>query len=139
MEREEWMDGLMTKTARVLSHMLDFRAQNHGVISSNLSNIDTPGYKPKELEFDQELKRAVEQSGIRLTKTDGKHLSSGTGTLDNPVFGSHRLLSLGRGNDLDLDREMAKMAQNNLLYEATVKLLSKKFETMKMIIEERRR
>ena len=56
-----------------------------------------------------------------------------------PSFSAHRVRSVdGTPYDLDLDREMAKMAQNNLLYEATVKILSKKFDALRTAIEGRR-
>ena len=132
--------GLMDKTMGVLSKMLDFRAKNHGVIASNLSNIDTPGFRPKELEFNEELRRAVDRTGIQMKRTNDKHFSGPGGALgkDGASFSVHPLESPdGNGNELDLDREMAKMSQNNLLYEATVKLLSKKFDELKTAIEGR--
>jgi flagellar basal-body rod protein FlgB len=131
---------LMDKTMGLLSHVLDYRAKNHGVISGNLSNIDTPGFEPKELEFDEVLKRAVEQPKLPLKRTNNMHLSSGM-TDGKPSFSLHTLEAKGKRdpNDLDIDREMAKMSQNNLLYEATVKILSKKFEALRAAIEERRR
>lgn len=130
-------NGMMNKTMGLLSHMLDFRSKNHGVIASNLSNVDTPGYKPQELEFDGELRRALDRTNVHLRKTDEKHLPLGAGE-GGPSFETHALRAKGGGRELDIDREMAKMAQNNLLYEATVKLLSKRFEQLKIAIEGRR-
>jgi flagellar basal-body rod protein FlgB len=131
---------LMGKTVGILADMLDFRARNHGVIASNLSNIDTPGFEPKELEFDAELRRAVDgRAALSMTRTNEKHLSGQEGAKLKPSFSAHRVQSAdGTPYDLDLDREMAKMAQNNLLYEATVKILSKKFDALKTAIEGRR-
>jgi flagellar basal-body rod protein FlgB len=132
---------LMDKTARLLSHMLDYRTKNHGVIAGNLANIDTPGYRPKELEFDAELKRAISNPDIPLKRTDRRHLpiTSERILAGEPSFSRHKLTSFGEADDLDMDREMAKMSQNNLLYEATVRLLSKKFEALRLAIEGRRR
>src|SRR5512142_820434 len=64
---------MMVRTVALLSHALDYRSANHSTISGNLANVDTPGYRPKELVFDQELRRAVEKEGVAMRKTDEKH------------------------------------------------------------------
>jgi flagellar basal-body rod protein FlgB len=132
---------LMGRTIGVLSHALDYRSANHSVISGNLANIDTPGYKPKELNFDQELRRAVEGGGISLKKTDARHFPHSTAGLYSGK-GSHTLETreqdISESNQMNLDREMARMVQNNLLYEASAKLLSKKLEGLRLAIEGRR-
>jgi len=129
----------MDKTIRILSRALDFRSSNQHVISGNLANIDTPGYRPKELRFDEELKRAAENDTVSLKTTDPTHLShapDGTG-------GAFQVHSRDAGPDgsvqLNLDMEMAKMMRNNLLYEASTRLLSKKFQALKSAIEAGRR
>lgn len=131
---------LMGKSAALLSRALDYRSANHNVISGNIANVDTPGYKPQELRFDQELRRAVDREGISMKRTDEKHLPHATDPFEGK--GSHELVSKeperGESNQLNIDKEMAKMVQNNLLYEASAKLLAKKFDGLKMVIEGRR-
>jgi flagellar basal-body rod protein FlgB len=132
---------LLGKTVAVLSHALDYRTKNHTVIAGNLSNMDTPGYRPKELSFDEELKQAVNRDTLTLTKTDRKHISglSGNRMQASPSFAIGPYSQSGQGApEINLDHEMAKMAQNNLMYETTVKLLSKKLAGLKMAIEGRR-
>lgn len=129
------------RTVAFLSHALDYRSAKHSVISSNLANIDTPGYQPQELTFDQELRRAVDKEGVSLRKTDEKHFpQSGRDPFSGK--GSHTLetqqAQWDESNQLNIDKEMAKMVQNNLLYEASAKLLAKKFEGLKAAIEGRR-
>jgi flagellar basal-body rod protein FlgB len=141
-ESKNWINGhLMGKTVTLLSHGLDYRSARQSVISGNLANVDTPGYRPKELNFDQALRKAVEKEGISLSKTDPKHFPNpGDPTLGK---GSHTLESsdaeISESNQLNIDREMAKMVQNNLLYEASAKLLAKKFDSLRMAIEGNRR
>jgi flagellar basal-body rod protein FlgB len=131
---------LMGKTVALLSHALDYRSANHGVISGNLANIDTPGYRTQELSFDQELRRAVDKEGVSMKKTDERHFPRSTDLYNGK--GSHELESsaqeINESNQLNIDLEMAKMVQNNLLYEASAKLLAKKFEGLRMVIEGRR-
>jgi flagellar basal-body rod protein FlgB len=142
-DSRQWINGhLMGKTVALLSHALDYRSANHNAISGNLANVDTPGYRPQEVSFDQELRRAVEKQGPSLKKTNPKHLPHGTAYLSGEK-GVHTLVTKefaqGESNQLNIDKEMAKMVQNNLLYEASARLLAKKFEGLKMVIEGSRR
>ena len=112
------------------------------MISGNLANIDTPGYKPQELSFGKALERAVEKNDVSLAKTNPKHFSYYTGGFDqgSPRFEMHPMeRPLTGSTRLNIEVEMAKMAQNNLLYEASATLLSKKFEALKTAIESGRR
>jgi len=133
---------LMGRTISMLSHALDYRSANHSVISGNLANIETPGFKPKELHFDRELRRAVEGGGVSLKKTDPKHLPESSSDVYKGK-GLHSLetrdLDLSETHQLNIDKEMARMVQNNLLYEASAKLLAKKFDALRMAIEAGRR
>ena len=133
---------LTGKTVALLSHALNYRSANHNVISSNIANIDTPGYKPKELTFDKALERAVDKSGVSLRKTNPKHFSHYTGQVyqDKVSFSLRTEESAMTGStQLNIDREMAKMVKNNLLFEASANLLSKKFEALRTAIEAGRR
>lgn len=131
---------LMGKTVGLLSHALGLRASNHSLISSNLSNIDTPGYRPQEVNFEEELKKAVGQGPLPLNRTQESHLPASPAlspTGEAPL--SLESLEDGPPGELDIDTEMSKMVRNNLLYEATAKMLSKKFEALRMVVDEKRR
>ncbi len=135
---------LVGRTIKALEQALDFRAANQSVIAGNMANIETPGYTPKKATFNEALRDAVDRSGhapkksVSLRKTHEKHLPVSPDaervytveTYGADVSGSIKL---------DLDREMAKMAKNNLLYEASVKMLSKKFRSLRDAIEAGRR
>ena len=131
---------LMGKTVGLLSHALGLRDKNHTVISSNLSNIDTPGYRPKAINFEEELKKAVGEGPLPLNRTHEGHLPASSAS---PVTGEDALsmesLEEAPPVELDIDTEMSKMVRNNLLYEATAKMLSKKFEALRMVVDEKRR
>jgi flagellar basal-body rod protein FlgB len=133
--------SLFDRTMSVLGRTLDYRVRNQRVISSNIANIDTPGYRPKQLKFDEELRKAVDGDQLRLRKTDRNHLP---GSQELPSGRESSCVeevpaeSIAGDASLDIDREMTKMAKNNLLYEATVKMLSRKFDLLRTAIEERR-
>jgi flagellar basal-body rod protein FlgB len=110
------------------------------VISSNLANIETPGYSPKKATFSQALRNAMgsedeQTDSLRLRRTHQKHLPTSQ-DMDLPYTIESIKGPDGKPSKLNLDHEMARMAKNNLLYEASVQLLSKKFEALKNVIQD---
>jgi flagellar basal-body rod protein FlgB len=132
-------NGLMDRTVKVLSRALDYRSTNQQVISENLANIDTPGYKFKRVRFDQELQSAHSRSSTGLKTTNSGHYSEPV-NFKSETFPIEETGEKNVGsNQLNIDKEMAKMMSNNLLYEATTRLISKKLRNLKSVIEGTRR
>ena len=129
----------MDRTSKLLSKVLDFRSARQSVISGNLANAETPGYTQKEIFFEQELQKAFDNnSAIKPEKSEPEHLS-GSEEIMEKNFDPYRMVrEYGKPNELNIDSEMAKMSQNNLMYEASTRLLSKKFELLKAVIDSRR-
>ena len=130
-----WVD----RTVQVLSRSLDLRSQRHSVIASNLANMDTPGYKPLELTFEKELQQALGLNGIQPIRTHQDHLpaTAGEAATIQPQLRPHREYALGNGSyQLDIDKEMAKLAQNSLAYEVTAQLINKKLAGLRLAIGE---
>ncbi len=125
------MQALFGKTFDLLSNMLDFRAARHKVIVSNIANLDTPDYQPRELPFQERLAEAEARGGtVALTRTQKKHFaSSASGPGDRfPVRSA--------GDKVDIDGEMANLAENNLMYNLTAELISRKFKGLQTAIKE---
>ncbi len=132
---------LIGRTMKLLQHALDFRSANQSVIAGNMANIETPGYEPQKATFNQALERAAEKNGVSLPnrlalkKTHEKHLPVSSGVERSYTIEKYNTYSERPG----LDREMARLAENNLHYEASVTLLSKKFQSLKEVIGSGRR
>jgi len=126
------MDALFGKTIDMLSGALDFRSERHKVIASNIANIDTPNYKPKDIVFKEELKAILDnEKGVTLARTQKNHLS------ERSMSGSKAGFEVvDSGEKVDLDKEMAKLAENNLMYNLTVEFLSRKFNGLKTVLRE---
>ena len=129
-----FMDG----TSRLLSKALDFRSARQSVISGNIANAETPGFVMKEIPFEKELQKAFDNESIKLQKSEPGHISGSEYIMENRYNPYQLVREYGRPNELNIDTEMAKMAQNNLMYEASTRLLSKKFELLKAVIDSRR-
>ncbi len=125
------MKTLFGHTFQVLTRAVQLRAKRHAVISSNIANVDTPGYKAKELPFEEIMKSEFSKQTpppLPLERTDEAHIPG-----DQEVTGDAPRLIKERGvpNDVDLDVEMAKLMENNLQYQATIQALIKEFDMLK--------
>ena len=128
----------MDRTSRLLSKVLDFRAVRQSVIAGNVANAETPGYIQKEIPFEAELQKAFDNNSIKLETSEPGDLSGSEYIMENSFNPYQLVREYGKPNELNIDTEMAKMAQNNLMYEASTRLLSKKFELLKAVIDSRR-
>lgn len=121
------MNGLFSKTIDMLSELVGARSQRHQVLASNVSNIDTPGYEPKDIDF-QNLVDSMQGKGIRMARTNGKHFPAAT---------SGGNLSIVRtGDRVDMDREMVSIAENHLMHNAAVEMLARKFKGIQNVLRE---
>jgi len=122
------MDFQFDKTMKLLSSALDFRSQKHQIITSNIANIDTPGYTAKDLEFKGIIGEEMQR---RLATTDKKHFPGqfpNTGPIDSEVTDS--------GERVNVDTEMTNLAENHLMYNTSLELLTRKLRSIKIIFNE---
>ena len=136
MDKIEIGKKLFDQTMGTLNRSLDVRTARHRVLSSNVANAETPNYAPKDLPFQKILERATENSSaIPLRKTHPQHFPE-PGILTSEW--SAEVESQAGGEGVNIDQEMAKLAENNLMFQAGVQSLVKKIEALKMTISEGR-
>lgn len=126
------------KTLKALAASLNFRQMRQEIISSNIANAETPGYKTKRISFEEALARALDVDGQQSLDTDDdRHYDVGSGGFNNlqpEVYEDPNGVVSEDGNTVDRDKEMAMMAQNKVLYDASVQLLNKKLGLMKYAV-----
>jgi flagellar basal-body rod protein FlgB len=122
----------------LLKKVLDLRADKEKVIASNIANSETPGFAPSRFSFEEELKSAVAHGAFALETTHPTHLPFAKKDLHD--IKGHTVIEkdstgIGDQNGVSLEKEMLDLAENQLLYEATAQLLSKKLSLRKYIIQ----
>ena len=120
-----------------LEHAMDLRLERGNMISANIANVDTPDYTPVNITFDRQLTDYLAgQTPGSVAKTDAAHM--GTSSLAPRIEVEFDYFSLPNedGNSVDIDHEMSKLAENQLLYRATTKMYSKRVALMKYAITE---
>jgi len=130
------------RTIKALAASLNFRQMRQEILSANIANAETPGYKAKRLDFEDALARALDIDGQQsLQVNDSKHFNVGSGGFNNlepEVYDDPNGVVSEDGNTVDRDDEMAKMAENRILYEAAVQLLNKKIGVLKYVLANER-
>ena len=131
-----------------LERSLDVRLARHNVLSGNLANVDTPGYKPKDVDFAAAMAstegapaaggQVAPASTVAVTRAG--HMAAGAGSSvgggDVPVIehgGDNPSLD---GNKVDLDRTMAQLAENGMQYGAAARAASKKLAILRYVVSD---
>ena len=131
------------KTIDALATALNFRQMRQEIIASNIANSETPGYKAKRIDFENALARALDIDGESSLKvSDDRHYDVGGGgnlnEISPDIYEDPNGAISENGNTVDRDSEMAKMAENKILYDAAIQLLNKKLSLKKYILESER-
>jgi flagellar basal-body rod protein FlgB len=125
------MSIIDTATTETLSQFLDVDVARYKLIASNLANIDTPGYRARDLDFRAELRRAREHERTS-EEFDGGVLSHAAYTpTPRRVRG---LLERPDGNNVSMERETLLLADAQMKYNLGVQLLKDEFHTLSQAI-----
>ena len=126
------------KTLKALTTALNFREMRQELISSNVANANTPGFKAKKMDFEEALARALDVDGqMQMGVTDERHHNVGNGGFNNlepEIYDDPNGVVSENGNTVDVEAEMAKMAENKLMYDTLVQLINKKMGLMNYAI-----
>jgi len=116
------MNWIESPTMQRVEHYLDLVTFRHELISSNLANVDTPGYRTQDVDFESEMRRADQ----RLESDPvSPHVQEVKGLIERPD-----------GNNVSLDRETLALAQVQLQYHAGVELLRNEIHMVQSAINE---
>ena len=115
---------------RILEKTLDITAKRHGLIASNVANVNTPGYRSKDIPFKKTLQDAMDNRKVYPVRTHPRHF----GARENGS-GQYDVVQEKRAG-IDIEQEMFRLTENNLRYQTGVETLLKKFNGLKYAITE---
>jgi flagellar basal-body rod protein FlgB len=118
----------MAKTGIVelLQAGLKAETMKQQAMANNVANIQTPGYRRIDVQFEKLLAKAIE-SGDEVDAEDIEPLLyQPKNTAVNP-----------NGNDVNLENEIGEMVKNSLRYKAFVRLMNKKFSQIDEAVNNR--
>ncbi len=131
------MNFLFDPTVRLLEKVAAYRVARQEVVASNLANNETPGYTAKEVPFETWLSRAAPGGSVVPAATHPRHIGvpPGAGSVPPPIEseGDPRRVD---GNNVVLEKEMTKMAENTVGYLTDLHLIAKKLKAIRYAIDE---
>jgi flagellar basal-body rod protein FlgB len=114
---------------------LDAYALRHRSIADNVANAETVGYQRRIVDFEDRLREAISAGGLR--RTNAEHLGSGgidMDSLDPQLKIDDKISDINDLNNVDIDREMAEMAENHLQFSFASKLAKHYFDLLQTSI-----
>jgi len=133
------------KPFTLMEQALDAASMRHEVISGNIANVDTPGYKRKSVSFEGALKQE-----LGLIDEDYRQGEKLSGAFSEDQMGRlsefrPRVLEANRdqvmrvdGNNVDVEGEMALLAKNTMMFHAIASMLTMRLRDIKNVIKEGR-
>jgi flagellar basal-body rod protein FlgB len=122
-------------TLTTLERALDVRLARQAVLAGNVANADTPGFTPRELDFQAAMSAAAAPETSGAAPRDGELPLAHAGrpaperfVVDDP--GAAPGLD---GNAVDLDRTMGALAENAIQYGAAAKAAAKKLAILRYV------
>ena len=131
----------MFKTIDFMGTLLDVKFKRHELISNNLANVDTPGYKRYDISFEELLKSKINRKSISLTKTNDKHMDSkkGLSEIRPQIYRDESVSYRNNNNNVDIDKEIVEMVKNAMAYNIISEQISTNFKLLGTAISEGRK
>ena len=110
----------------ILDKAADAANLRNELLTNNIANVSTPNYKRKDLDFESVLQAKL--GGEKDLSTAVKNANKSLETLDAQVYTDNASLSYRLdGNNVDINTEEARLAENQIKYQALVDLMNQEF------------
>ena len=118
----------------ILDKAADASWTRENLIANNIANVDTPGYKRQDLDFQSVLKN--ELSNYKYMSLDKKVNAVELGRLNPEIYTdmagySYRL----DGNNVDYDIEQVELASEQIKYQALTTSITAEFEQLRTVLK----
>lgn len=108
---------MLDAIAGSLERSMDLLSARQKLVASNLANIDTPGYRTKDIDFEFEFRSRIDGEAPRVIEPAGLQVNND-------------------GNNVNLDRESRLLAENAMRFNVAENLLKSQLRMTRMAIEE---
>lgn len=126
-------------TGVILAKQLDASALRQQVIADNIANVNTPGFKKSAVNFQQQLRAALEGNSMGMKATSKRHLAGiypdKLAALKPEVIKTEGTSMKAGQNNVDLDEEMVNLAANTLMYQFAARVKSDRSNSLSYVIK----
>ena len=112
------------KAFGIHQYTIGARAQRAEVLSNNIANADTPGYKAQDLDFSAALRQAQSGQSFGLARTNELHMRSDVNMSGALKYRTPNQADTGDGNTVDIQQERSNFLENGLQYQASLEFLN---------------
>ncbi len=132
------MSSLINTNAYDYINVLDKAADaswlRNDAISNNLANVDTPGYKRQDVDFESQLAYALRRS--RYTSMDDKVADVKMNRLNPVTYTDYAGFSYRLdGNNVDVDTEGVYLAKNQIVYQGLTQSITQEFKNLQSVMK----
>ncbi|HAW50655.1 TPA: flagellar basal body rod protein FlgB [bacterium] len=126
-------ESLTGRTIETMARGLDSASLRHRVISNNIANVNTPGFKRQSVIFED----FMPSSKIRAKTLHSKHIRFSTEVLVGrpKIIIENDTTYRNDGNNVDINQEMADLEKNTIYYNAIATKLASKFRLLKLVAQ----
>jgi flagellar basal-body rod protein FlgB len=135
------VDMLDDPTLEAMGQYMTRLSKRQQLVASNIANIDTPGFKAKDMSFYATMEELLASQSVPMKATRPEHNPLNRlqfAPLEPEVFEVSGLTERVDGNNVDLDKEMLKLGETSFGYSMMTQLLRTKFRTLASSINEGR-
>ena len=126
--------NLFGGTISSLEKGLSYATTKNKVIAQNIANVDTPGYKAKDVSF-KAILEDTQNKTVSSYKSDARHYNFTISEQGSAAYSKDHLRARVNGNGVNMDVEQAKLAENTIYYNALIERVSSKFNTLNTVIK----
>jgi flagellar basal-body rod protein FlgB len=133
----------MMQTNYLLEQAMDVESMRRKIIANNIANVDVPHFKRSEVNFESELKRAIEHNKdsmqkVKALKTDPRHFDffepKNIQSVKPRINVDYTTTYRNDGNNVDVEKEMVDAAKNQMRYNAYISSLNENYKILKMVM-----
>ena len=133
--------GLSSAGIEAASRSLDFVSLSTIFTTENIANADTPGYKSKELKFEDAMAKALESAdkkqsaSVSMTTTNPRHFPLNDLSKVQPHVIMNNSAGGIDGNNVDMDKEVIRLGTLDVKYSAYTSIAGGELAKLKRAIE----
>lgn len=135
------LPGLLNSTnIPALQEVLNFSEARHGVLVANVANVNTPGYRTRDLSvshFQAKLKEAIAVSQSTGSSVSPGIVSADPGDPMREVRSSMENILYHDDTNIDLEKQVAEINKNQMLHSMALTIMTDQFELLQQAISER--
>jgi flagellar basal-body rod protein FlgB len=110
--------GVINRVTNQIEHYMDLLSARQKLVASNIANVDTPGYKTKDIDFQFEFMSLAQDASPNVVEPQG-------------------LVVKNDGNNVSMDREARLLSENTLRFNLVTNLMRSQLKTINNAIQEK--